>query len=129
MAPPSTLNSSLPLSPRVLPSKLLVNPKSTPPPLTSPPLAPTQPSKHSSLVINIEPIELLFSTPPASPQAIFDTLEDLPPTPTNLPPPMPSFDSIEHIANEPPPLPNMELTLPPFPSQFSISSPSPLKLS
>ncbi|GKA49878.1 retrovirus-related pol polyprotein from transposon TNT 1-94 [Tanacetum coccineum] len=71
-----------------------------PPPLTSPPPAPTQPSKHSlPLAINIDPIELLFSTPPTSPQALSDTLEDLPPITTNPPPPRPSFDSIERMAN------------------------------
>ncbi|GKB34555.1 hypothetical protein Tco_0879497 [Tanacetum coccineum] len=118
--PPSTLNSSPPLSPVFSPGishrKLLVTPKSTPPPLTSPLPALTQPSKHSSpLAININPIELLFSTHPTSPQDLFDTLEDLPPTTTNPPPPRPSFDSIEHMANEPTPLPNMELPLLPLP--------------
>ncbi|GKC22697.1 hypothetical protein Tco_1024847 [Tanacetum coccineum] len=132
-APPSTPNSSPPLSfvfsPGISPSKLLVTPKSTPPPLTSPPPAPTQPSKHSSpLAINIDPIKLFFSTPPTSPQALFDTLEDLPPTTTNPSPPRPSFDSIKHMANEPPSLLNMELSLPPLPPQFSTSSPPPLKL-
>ncbi|GJU24149.1 hypothetical protein Tco_1162770 [Tanacetum coccineum] len=132
--PPSTSNSSpllfLVFSPGILHSKLLVTPKSTPPPLTSPLPAPTQPSKHSSpLAINIDPIELLFSTPPTSPQAHFDMLEDLPPTTTNSPPPRPSFDSIEHIANEPLPLLNMELPLPSLPPQFPTSSPPPPKLS
>ncbi|GKG50367.1 hypothetical protein Tco_0521467, partial [Tanacetum coccineum] len=83
---------------------------------TSPPPAPTQPSKHSSpLAINIDPIELLFSTPPTSPQALFDTLEDLLPTTTNPLPPRPSFDSIEQMANEPPPLLNMEISCSPSP--------------
>nr|GEV98082.1 putative ribonuclease H-like domain-containing protein [Tanacetum cinerariifolium] len=125
---PSTSNPSPSLFSGISPSKLLVTQKSTPPLLTSSLPAPTQPSKHSSpLAINIDPIELLFYTPPTSPQAIFDTLEDLPPTTTNPPPLMPSFDSIEHMANKPPPLPNMELPLPPLPPQFPISSP--LKLS
>nr|GEU37714.1 hypothetical protein [Tanacetum cinerariifolium] len=126
-APPLTLNSSSPLSSGISPSKLLVTPKFTPPPLTSPPPDPTQPSKHSSpLAINIDPIELLFLTPHTSPQAIFDTLEDLPPTTTNPSPPRPSFDFIKHMANEPPPLPNTELPLPQLPP---ISSPPPPKLS
>nr|GEV81363.1 hypothetical protein [Tanacetum cinerariifolium] len=129
-APPSTPDSSPPLSPGVSPSKLLVTPKSIPPPLTSPSPAPTQPSKHSSpLTININPIEHLFSTPHTSPQAIFDTLEDLPPTTTNPPPPRPSFDFIKHMANEPLPLPNMELPLPLSPSQFLISSHHPPNIS
>nr|GEX96876.1 hypothetical protein [Tanacetum cinerariifolium] len=114
--PPSTTNPSPPLSPGISPSKLLVTLNSTPPPLTSPSPAPTQPSKHSlPLAINIDSIKLLFSTPLTSPQAIVDTLEDLPPTITNLPPPRPSFDSIKHMANEPLPLQNIELPLPPLP--------------
>nr|GEX14774.1 hypothetical protein [Tanacetum cinerariifolium] len=118
--PLSTLSSSLTLSPIIFPgispSKLLLTPKSTPPPMTSPPLAPTQPSKHSSpLAINIDPIKLLFSTPPTSHQALFDTLDDLPPTTTNPPPPKPSFYSIERLANKPPPLPAMEPPLLPLP--------------
>ncbi|GJW68402.1 hypothetical protein Tco_0122826 [Tanacetum coccineum] len=45
-------------------SNLLLTPKLTPPLLTSPPPAPTQPSKlPSPLAINLDPIELLFSTP------------------------------------------------------------------
>nr|GEU37203.1 hypothetical protein [Tanacetum cinerariifolium] len=103
---------------------------STPPPLTSHPSVPTQPSKHSSpLSINIDPMKLLFSTPPTSPQALFDTLEDLPPTATNPPPPRPSFNSIEHMANKPPPLSNMELPIPSLPPHFTNSSPPPPKLS
>nr|GEV98553.1 hypothetical protein [Tanacetum cinerariifolium] len=130
-APPSTLNSSPPLSPGVSPRKLLVTLKLTPPPLTSLSLTLTQPSKHPSpLAINIDPIELLFSTPPTSPQAIFDTLEDLSPTPTNPPHPSPSFTSIEHMANKHPPLLNMKLPLISLPPQFLISFPHPpLKLS
>nr|GEW99438.1 hypothetical protein [Tanacetum cinerariifolium] len=100
----------------------------TPPPLTSPPSAPTQPSRHSSpLAINLDPTELLFSTPPTSPQTLFDTLEDLPPTTTNLPPHRPSFDSIDHLANEPPPSSAMEPPLPPLPPQlltFPLNPPS-----
>ncbi|GKD06625.1 hypothetical protein Tco_1181599, partial [Tanacetum coccineum] len=120
--PPSTPNSSLTLSPlispEISPSKLLLTPKSTQPPMTSPLPAPTQPSKHSSaLAINIDTIELLFSTPPTSPQALFDTLEDLIPPTTNPLPLRPSFDSIERLANEPPPLLAMEPPLPPLPPQ------------
>nr|GFB71277.1 hypothetical protein [Tanacetum cinerariifolium] len=96
-APPSTPNSSPPLllvlSTGISTSK--ITSKSTPPHLTSPPPTLTQPSKHSlPLAINIDPIKLLFSTSPTSPQALFDTLEDLPPITTNPPPPRPSFDSI-----------------------------------
>ncbi|GKD39601.1 hypothetical protein Tco_1259808 [Tanacetum coccineum] len=103
----------------ISPIKVLLTPKSTPPPLTSPPLAPTQPSKHSSLLaIRLDPTELLFFIPPSSPQAFFDSLEDLPPKSINPPPPRPSFDSIECLANEPPPLLTMEPPLPPLPTQL-----------
>ncbi|GKA96346.1 copia protein [Tanacetum coccineum] len=130
MAPPSTLNTSPPLSLiislGISPSKVLLTPKSTPPPLTSPLPALTQPSKHSSpLAINLDPVDLLFSTPPSSPQTLFDSLEDLPPKSTNPPPPRPSFDSIEYLANEPPPLPAIELSLPPFPPQPPTFPPNP----
>ncbi|GJT47602.1 hypothetical protein Tco_0973759 [Tanacetum coccineum] len=116
--PLSTPNSSPTLSPiisrGISPSKLLLTLNSTPPPMTSPPPALTQPSKHSSpIAVNIDLIELLFSTPPTSPQALFDTLEDLPTT-TNPPPLWPSFDSFERLANEPPPLLAMEPPLPPL---------------
>ncbi|GJT80673.1 hypothetical protein Tco_1055015 [Tanacetum coccineum] len=129
-APPSTLNASPPLSPiislGISPSKVLLTLNSTPPPLTSPPPAPTQPSEPSSpLAINLDPTELLFSTPPTSLQTLFDTLEDLPPTKTNPPPPRPLFDSIERLANEPPPIPAMELPLPPLPPQLPTSPPNP----
>ncbi|GKD55448.1 hypothetical protein Tco_1288835 [Tanacetum coccineum] len=125
MAPPSTLNSSpilsLIISLGISPRKLLLTPKSTPPPMISPPPALTQPSKHSSpLSINIDPID-------TSPQALFDILEDLLPPTTNPPPPRPSFDSIERLANEPPPLPTMEPPLPPFypqPPTFPKNPPS-----
>ncbi|GKE26382.1 hypothetical protein Tco_1441766 [Tanacetum coccineum] len=119
MALPSSLNVSPLLSPittpGVSPSKLLLTPKSSPPRLTSPPPAPTQPSKYSSpLTINLDPVELIFSTPPTSPHAFFDSLEDLPPRTTNPPPPRPSFESIECLANQPPPFPAMEPPLPPL---------------
>ncbi|GKG20888.1 hypothetical protein Tco_0380689, partial [Tanacetum coccineum] len=109
--PPSTLNASPLLSSiissGISPSKVLLTLKSTPPPLTSPPPAPTQPSKHSK-----------HSTPPTSPQTLFDTLEDLLPTTTNPPPPRQSYDFIEHLANEPPPIPAMEPPLSPLPPQL-----------
>ncbi|GKA50684.1 hypothetical protein Tco_0743757 [Tanacetum coccineum] len=95
--------------------KLLTTPKSTPPLLTSPPLAPTQPSITSSpLAINLDPVDLIFSTPPTSPHHFFDSLEDLPVRTTN-PPPRSSFESIKCLANQPPPLPAMEPPLPPLP--------------
>nr|GEX03243.1 copia protein [Tanacetum cinerariifolium] len=50
--------------------------------------------------VNLDHIELLFSTPPTSPQTLFDTLEDLRPTTKFPPPPRPSFDFIERLANE-----------------------------
>nr|GEW21724.1 hypothetical protein [Tanacetum cinerariifolium] len=89
--PPSTLNVSPPpspiTSPGLSPSKLLTTPKSTPPYSTSPPSAPTHPSKTSSpLAINLDPIKLIFSTPPTSSHPFFDSLEDLPPRTTNPPP-------------------------------------------
>ncbi|GKF58412.1 hypothetical protein Tco_0171949, partial [Tanacetum coccineum] len=91
----------------------LLTSKSTPPTLTSPPPAPTQPSKLTSpLSINLDPIELLFSTPPTSPQAFLDSLKELPPSITNPPLPQPSFDTIEHMANNPPPIPPIESAFP-----------------
>ncbi|GJU49618.1 retrovirus-related pol polyprotein from transposon TNT 1-94, partial [Tanacetum coccineum] len=80
------------------------------------------------LTINLDPIELLFSTPHTSPQAFLNSLEDLPPVTTNPPPPRPSFDPIERLANEPPPIPpidssihsptsDMEPPIPSFPPQ------------
>ncbi|GKD94614.1 hypothetical protein Tco_1374451, partial [Tanacetum coccineum] len=98
--------------------------------------APTQPSKFiSPLAINLDPIELLFSTPPTSPQAFLDSLKDFPPITTNPPPPRPSFDTIERRANEPPPIlpidssfpsptSDMEPPIPPFPPQCSPNLPS-----
>ncbi|GKC08894.1 hypothetical protein Tco_1000504 [Tanacetum coccineum] len=99
--------------------------KSSPPPWTSPLPVPTQPSKHSSpLTINLDPVELIFSTPPTSPHAFFDSLEDLPPRTTNPPPPRPSFESIERLANQPPPLPAIEPPLPPLPPQLPPLGPN-----
>ncbi|GJZ37568.1 hypothetical protein Tco_0583759 [Tanacetum coccineum] len=101
------------VSPGISPGELLSTPKSTPPPLTSPPPAPSQPSKQSSpFAINLDVVELIFSTPPTSPHPFFDSLEDLPLKTTNPPPPRPTFESIECLANQPPPLPSMEPQLP-----------------
>ncbi|GJZ93247.1 hypothetical protein Tco_0665312 [Tanacetum coccineum] len=138
--PPPTTPTSQTSTPQLSPTSnnknLLLTPKSTPPPLTSSPLAPTQPSKLTSpLDINLDPIELLFSTLPTSLQAFLDCLEDLPLATTNPPPPRPSFDTIERLANEPPPIspidssfpsltPDMELHILPFPPQCSPNLPS-----
>ncbi|GJR79404.1 hypothetical protein Tco_0150189 [Tanacetum coccineum] len=122
--PPSTPIESPPTSlmapPGFSPGHLLNTPKITPPLLTSPPPAPSQSSKqNSSLAINLEHVKLIFSIPPTSPHPFFDSLEDLPPQSSNLPPPQPSFDSIEHLENQPPPLFEiMEPPLPPFPPQL-----------
>nr|GEZ09143.1 hypothetical protein [Tanacetum cinerariifolium] len=135
--PPASLTSIPPLSPIISPatsnSNLLLTPKSTHLPLTSPPLAPTQPSQLASpLAINLDPIELLFSTPPTFPQAFLDSLGEVPPLTTNPPPPRPSFDTTERMANEPPPIPPIEsnlpshtsVTKPPLPLQLSPNLPS-----
>ncbi|GJU28471.1 hypothetical protein Tco_1167092 [Tanacetum coccineum] len=67
-------------SPGISPSHLLNTPKTTTPPLTTPPPAPSQPSKQSSpLAKNLDPVELIFSTPPTPPHPFFDSLKDLPP--------------------------------------------------
>ncbi|GJW38153.1 hypothetical protein Tco_0063998 [Tanacetum coccineum] len=136
---PTTLSSqtSIPhLSPTSNNNNLLLTPKTTSPPLTLPPPALTQPSKLTSpLAINLDPIELLFSTPPTSPQTFLNSLEDLPPATTNPPPPRPSFDTIERLANEPPPIPPIDSSIPsptldmeppilPFPLQCSPNLPS-----
>ncbi|GJZ71865.1 hypothetical protein Tco_0635716 [Tanacetum coccineum] len=103
---------------------LLNTPKTYPPSLTSPPPAPSQPSKQNSpLAINLEPVELIFSTPPISPHLVFNSLEYLPPRTTNPPPPQPSLDSIKRLANQPPPIPEvMEPSLPPFPPHLLSQS-------
>ncbi|GJR52077.1 hypothetical protein Tco_1402598 [Tanacetum coccineum] len=132
-----TSKTSIPqLSPTSNNNNLLLTPKLTPPPLTSLPPAPTQPSKLTSpLAINLDPIKLLFFAPPTSPQAFVDSLEDLPPTTTNPLPPRPSFDTIKRLANEPPPIspidssfpsptPNMKPPILPFPPQCSPNLPS-----
>ncbi|GJS62146.1 hypothetical protein Tco_0656930 [Tanacetum coccineum] len=135
-APPPTSPTSIPpLSPIISLAtsngNLLLTPKSTPPPLTSPPPTLTHPSKLTSpLAINLDPIELLFSTPPTSPQAFIDSLEELSPSTTNPPSPQASFDTIERMVNEPPPIlpiestfpsptPDMEPPLPPLPPHLS----------
>nr|GEY27057.1 hypothetical protein [Tanacetum cinerariifolium] len=119
-APPSSPNISPPVSPIITlgisPSNFFLTLKSSPPQLTSPPPAPTQPSKHSSpLTINLDPVELIFSTPPTSPHALFDPLDYVPPRTINPPPPRPLFESIERLANRTPPLPAIEPPLPPLP--------------
>ncbi|GKC15062.1 hypothetical protein Tco_1011844 [Tanacetum coccineum] len=118
MVPLSTPNVSpiFPISsPGIFPSKLLTTPKSTPPPLTSPLPTPTQPSKTSShLAINLDLVELIFSSPPTSPHPFFDSFKDLPLRTTN-PPPRLSFESIECLANQTPPLLAIEPPLPPLP--------------
>ncbi|GJX44093.1 retrovirus-related pol polyprotein from transposon TNT 1-94 [Tanacetum coccineum] len=123
-APPTSPIISPPLSPIKINSNenCLLTPKSTPPPLTTPPPAPTQPSKLTSPVaINLDPIELLFSTPPSSP-SLLDVLGDLPPSTTNPSPPRPSFATIERLANEPPPIPPINST---FPSPTPEIEPTP----
>ncbi|GJR01175.1 hypothetical protein Tco_0524159 [Tanacetum coccineum] len=103
---------------------ILNTPKTSLPPLTSPPLAPSQPSKQNSpLAINLEPLELIFSTPPTSPHLVFNSLEYLPPRTTNPPPLQPSLDSIKRLANQPPPIPEvMEPSFPPFPHHLLSQS-------
>ncbi|GJZ25648.1 hypothetical protein Tco_0569901 [Tanacetum coccineum] len=131
-APPPTPLESPPTTsiapPGFCSGQLLTTPKTSSPPLTSPPPTPTQPSKQTSpLAINLEPIELVFSTPPTSPHPFFDSLEDLPPRTTNPPPPQPTFDSIERLANHPPPVPEiteMEPPLLPLPLQLPPHSQS-----
>nr|GEV83270.1 hypothetical protein [Tanacetum cinerariifolium] len=108
---------SPPLSPIVTlgipPEELLSTSKSTPPPFTSPPSTPSQPSKQSSLLTtDLDPVELIFSTSPTLPYPFFDSLEDLPLRTTNPPPPQLSFGKIKRLANQLSPLPTMEPTLP-----------------
>ncbi|GJY78642.1 hypothetical protein Tco_0484443 [Tanacetum coccineum] len=133
---PTSSISTSPISPTHHNSDLLTTPRSTPPSLTSPPPAPTQLSKLTSpLAINLDPIELLFSTLPTYPQAFLDSLDDLPPSTTNPPPPRPSFDTIKQMENAPPPIPpidstfpsptpNLEPPIPPFPPQCLPNLPS-----
>ncbi|GJY71326.1 hypothetical protein Tco_0475029 [Tanacetum coccineum] len=120
MAPPSTTLDSpqkTPIAPLGFsPSELLATPKATPPPLTTPPPKPTKLSKQSSpLTINLEPVKLIFSTPPTSPHLFFDSLEDLPPRTNNPLPPQPTFDSIERLASQPPSVPDVIEMKPPLP--------------
>nr|GEU37030.1 retrovirus-related Pol polyprotein from transposon TNT 1-94 [Tanacetum cinerariifolium] len=132
--PPTNPIVSQPLSPisslGISSSKLLKTPKTTLPPLTSPPPTPSQPSKQSSLLtINLDLIELIFSTPPTSPHLFLDSLKDLPPRITNPPLLQPSFDIIECLANQPPPLPAMAPYLPPLPPQLlplGLNNPFPM---
>ncbi|GJZ84928.1 hypothetical protein Tco_0650267 [Tanacetum coccineum] len=78
-------------------------PKSTPPPLVStPPSAPSQPLRSAPTIItDLEPLELIFHTPPTSSHPFMDNLDDLP-LRTSHPPPTLTFDSIEGIALQPP---------------------------
>ncbi|GKE00659.1 hypothetical protein Tco_1388642 [Tanacetum coccineum] len=128
-APPTSPIISPPLSPIKTNSNenYLLTPKSTPPLLTTPPPAPTQPSKLTSPVaINLDPIELLFSTPPSSP-SLLDVLSDLPPSTTNPSPPRPSFATIERLANKPPHIPPINSTFP-LPTPEIEPTPPPLPL-
>ncbi|GJZ39226.1 hypothetical protein Tco_0585789 [Tanacetum coccineum] len=71
-----------------------------------------------TIAINIEPVEIIFSTPPTSPHPFFDSLKDLPLRTTDPPPTQPTFDSIECLAIQPPSKPKvmeMEPPLPPLP--------------
>ncbi|GKC10435.1 hypothetical protein Tco_1007217 [Tanacetum coccineum] len=123
-APPTSQIISPPLSPIKTNSNdnCLLTPTSTPPPLTTPPPAPTQSSKLTSLVaINLDPIELFFSTQPSSP-SLLDVLGDLPPSTTNPSPPRPYFATIERLANESPPIPPINST---FPSSTPEIEPTP----
>ncbi|GKE83776.1 hypothetical protein Tco_1557518, partial [Tanacetum coccineum] len=115
-APPTSPITTPPLSPinSIINSNenCLLTPKSTPPPLNLPPPAPTQPSKlTSSVTINLDPIELLFSTSPSS-LSFLDLIGDLPPSTMNPLPPRPFFATIKHLENEPPPIPPMDFTFP-----------------
>nr|GEY69630.1 copia protein [Tanacetum cinerariifolium] len=67
------------------------------------------------LAINLELVELIFSIPPTSPHLFFDSLKDLPPRTTNPPPSQSSFDSIEHLATQPPLIPKTTKPPPPQP--------------
>ncbi|GKD04044.1 hypothetical protein Tco_1179018 [Tanacetum coccineum] len=60
--------------------------------------------------IKLDDIPVLFDNKGAidlTPHPFFDSLEDLPPKATNPPPPQLSFNSIEHLTNQPPPLPEL----------------------
>ncbi|GKF59634.1 hypothetical protein Tco_0176420, partial [Tanacetum coccineum] len=124
-APPTSPITTPSLSPINSNEKCLLTPKTTPPPLTSPPPAPIQPSKLTSPVtINLDPIELLFYTPPSSP-FLLDVLGDLPPSTTNPLPHRPSFATIECLANEPPPIPPINSSFP-LPTPKLEPTPPPL---
>ncbi|GJX36944.1 hypothetical protein Tco_0250247 [Tanacetum coccineum] len=96
--------------------------------MTSPPPLLLNIKLNTPVAINLDPIELLFSTPPSS-SSFFDLLNDLPPSTTNPSHPRPSLATIERLANKPPPIlpmnstflsPTLELepTLPPLPPQY-----------
>ncbi|GJX94288.1 hypothetical protein Tco_0348874 [Tanacetum coccineum] len=81
-------------------------------------MTPTQPSKQTPpLTTTLEPLELVFTRPPTSPHPYFDNLEDLPPRSTNTPT-LPLFESIERLASQPPPLPDIMDVEPPLPPHF-----------
>ncbi|GJT87432.1 ribonuclease H-like domain-containing protein [Tanacetum coccineum] len=125
--PPTSPITTAPLSLINSNEKCLLTPKTTPRLLSSPPPAPTQPSKLTSPVtINLDPIELLFSTPPSFP-SLLDVLGDLPPSTTNPSPPRPSFATIERLANKPPPIPPMNSSFP-LPTPELEPTPPPLYL-
>ncbi|GJT06677.1 hypothetical protein Tco_0841139 [Tanacetum coccineum] len=79
--------------------------------------------------------ELARMCPLNSLQDFLNSLDDLPPSTTNPPPPRPSFYIIKRMANAPPPIPpidstfpsitpNLEPPIPPFPPQCSPNLPS-----
>nr|GEW16442.1 hypothetical protein [Tanacetum cinerariifolium] len=110
----------LPLAPQDT-SPIITTSKVTPSPLTNPTPIPTQPSKQTPpQVTNLEPLELIFTTPPTSPHPYFNNLEDLPSILTNLPHLL-SFESINHLVSQPSPLTDImdvEPPLPPIPPHF-----------
>nr|GFC11087.1 hypothetical protein [Tanacetum cinerariifolium] len=71
------------------------------------------------MLTNVKKSKFIFSAQEAVPHSFFNSLEDLPPRTTNHPPPQPSFDSIERLANQPSPLPEvMEPSFPPLPQHL-----------
>nr|GEU86688.1 hypothetical protein [Tanacetum cinerariifolium] len=70
--------------------------------------------------IKLDDIPVLCDNKGAKDLTFLDSLEELPPSTTNPPPPRPSFDTIERMANEPPPIPPIKST---FPSPTSVMKP------
>ncbi|GJZ72000.1 copia protein [Tanacetum coccineum] len=129
-APPTSPIISPPLSLIKINSNenCLLTPKLTPPPLTTPPPDPTHPSKlTSSVAINLNPIELLFSTPSSSP-SLLDVLGDLPLSTTNPSPPRPSFATIEWLANKPPLITPINSIFPSLTLEIETNTPPPSQL-